>query len=89
MTDEQTTQANQVFAELRQSALYAYEAAFHARPDLGAGGQAQISFQAMYVAAMIDVAASIGIDGGLTQEQFIAIANESYERNEKAAPRFG
>jgi len=81
--------ADQTFAFLRASFMERYEVEFRARPELASGGQPQIAFQIVTVAALMAAAAEIGVDAGLTIEQARAIVGESWQRANNAAPRFG
>ena len=83
------SEPNQTFAELRRKLMEAYTAEFRSHPELAGGGQPQIVFQALYAAALVDVAAELVIDAGMSREVFRGIADESYSRGANNAPRFG
>lgn len=81
--------SDQTFADLRRAILDVYEAAFRARPELASGGQPQVTFQVLYAAALMDVAAELAIDAGMARLSFQGIAEESYTRGASNAPTFG
>ena len=89
MTDEQAEQLKQLFTELREGLAEAYANEFRSRPQLAGGGQPQITFQAVYASALIDLAAELVVDAGMDKQRFIAIAEESFDRGNANAPRFG
>lgn len=89
MTAEIPADLDAKFAELRQGIFDGYEAEFRAVPELATGGNVQLAWQRLYVAAMLSVASEIAVDATMTLEQWQAIATESYQRAYSAAPRFG
>ena len=94
MTDPTNIEAlkdetNQLFAEFRKKTMEAFSTEFQARPEVQVGGQTQIVFQIVYVTALMDSAAVIGIDSGMTKEMFVNIMKETYDRVYESTPKFG
>jgi hypothetical protein len=80
---------NDKFADMRQGIFADMEACFRAAPELANGGNTQLAWQRLYTAALLDVAATLAVDTGMTGDQLTAIFAESYQRANTAAPRFG
>ncbi len=48
----------------------------------------QVSFQTVYAAVLMKVAATLAVDSGIDKDKFGAIAEESWDGGYKAAPKF-
>lgn len=82
--------ADKLFADMRTKITEAFAAEFQARPELHSGGAPQVAFQMIYASALIDFAAGLAVDAGMTTaEPFEKIAGESFKRTYQSWPKFG
>lgn len=81
--------ASEQFTALRQKVFAEYSDGFHAEPDVQNGGAAQITFQALYLTALLSVAAELSIDISMDRARLHAILDEQLDTADAAAPTWG
>jgi homospermidine synthase len=84
-----TQETDRLFVELREKVMAEYAEDFHSRAEIAGGGAKQTVFQAIYLSALIDLAAELAVDINMGKANFMGAAEESFDRQTNNAPRFG